>query len=194
MGWPTTVFMQRLIPAIFAALSMLPSRSRNKVVRLSLAFQPSLRRESETQTRDTTDNRLPARKSYGPRDLLFKKAPRPRAPPTRHDPIGERHFRPLEIADRVSDISFYVAALLSFAALLIEKAEQDRHEVRVRHGGAEQSDGRGSAALILPPSISTRRIEKSDRTPGIMRSGLRNGIRGAAGVRRVEPLCGLGWP
>ncbi|WP_159006259.1 hypothetical protein [Bradyrhizobium sp. S69] len=45
------------------------------------------------------------------------------APPTRHDPIGERHFRPLEIADRVSDISFYVAALLSFAALLIEKAE-----------------------------------------------------------------------
>lgn len=55
MGWPTTVFMQRLIPAIFAALSTLPSRSRNKVVRPSLAFQPSLRRESETQTREMTD-------------------------------------------------------------------------------------------------------------------------------------------
>ena len=78
MGWPTTVFMQRLIPAIFAALSTLPSRSRNKVVRPSLAFQPSLRRESETRTREMTDNRLPARKSYGPRDLLFKWAPRPR--------------------------------------------------------------------------------------------------------------------
>ncbi|MCP3439789.1 hypothetical protein [Bradyrhizobium sp. CCGUVB14] len=44
-------------------------------------------------------------------------------PPTRHDPIGERHFKPLEIADRVSDIFFYVAAVLSFAALLVEKTE-----------------------------------------------------------------------
>jgi hypothetical protein len=44
-------------------------------------------------------------------------------PPTRSDPIGERHFKPLEIADRLSDICFYVAALLSFAALMVEKAE-----------------------------------------------------------------------
>jgi hypothetical protein len=47
--------MQRLIPAVFAALGTLPSRSRNLVVRRSLAFQPSLRRESETQTREMTD-------------------------------------------------------------------------------------------------------------------------------------------
>lgn len=45
------------------------------------------------------------------------------APPVRRDPIGERHFKPLEIADRVSDISFYVAAALSFAALLVERIE-----------------------------------------------------------------------
>jgi len=60
MGWPTTIFMRRLIPAVFAALGTLPSRSRNKVVRRSLAFQPSLRRESQTRTREMTDNRSAA--------------------------------------------------------------------------------------------------------------------------------------
>jgi hypothetical protein len=43
--------------------------------------------------------------------------------PTRRDPIGEKYFKPLERADRCSDVLFYVAAVLSFAALLIEKAE-----------------------------------------------------------------------
>jgi hypothetical protein len=45
------------------------------------------------------------------------------AAPARVDPIGEKYFKPLEIAERCSDISFYVAALLSFAALLAEKPE-----------------------------------------------------------------------
>ena len=84
MGWPTTVFMQRLIPAIFAALSMLPSRSRNKVVRPSLAFQPSSRRENETQTREMTDNRLPARKSTD-RVICFLNGHRD---PERHNSCG----------------------------------------------------------------------------------------------------------
>lgn len=42
---------------------------------------------------------------------------------TRRDPVGDKHFKPLEIADRISDVSFYVAAVLSFAALLVEKAD-----------------------------------------------------------------------
>src|ERR1700693_5635430 len=41
--------------------------------------------------------------------------------PVRRDPIGDKYFRPLEIAARLSDISFYGAAVLSFAALLVEK-------------------------------------------------------------------------
>jgi hypothetical protein len=45
------------------------------------------------------------------------------AAPIRVDPIGEKYFKPLEIAERCSDISFYVAALLSFAALLVEKPD-----------------------------------------------------------------------
>lgn len=40
--------------------------------------------------------------------------------PTRRDPIGERHFKPLETADLVSDLCFYIAAALSFAALLVD--------------------------------------------------------------------------
>jgi hypothetical protein len=45
------------------------------------------------------------------------------ANPSRQDPIGEKYFKPLEIAGRFSDVLFYVAALLSFAALLVEKTE-----------------------------------------------------------------------
>jgi hypothetical protein len=41
----------------------------------------------------------------------------------RQDPIGEKYFRPLEAAERFSDVAFYVAAFLSFAALLVEKTE-----------------------------------------------------------------------
>jgi hypothetical protein len=44
-------------------------------------------------------------------------------PPVRKDPIGDKYFKPLIIAERWSDISFYAAALFSFAALLVEKAE-----------------------------------------------------------------------
>lgn len=40
----------------------------------------------------------------------------------RRDPIGDKHFRPLELAERWSDVSFYVAAVLSFAALFVDKA------------------------------------------------------------------------
>lgn len=42
---------------------------------------------------------------------------------TRRDPIGERHFKPLAIAEHWSDVSFYVAAGVSFAALLVDRAE-----------------------------------------------------------------------
>jgi hypothetical protein len=42
--------------------------------------------------------------------------------PARSDPIGEKYFRPLEIADQWSDRLFYVAAMLSFAVLLVEKS------------------------------------------------------------------------
>ena len=44
-------------------------------------------------------------------------------PPTRSDPIGEKYFKPLKIAECCSDASFYIAAALSFAALLVEKAQ-----------------------------------------------------------------------
>lgn len=43
--------------------------------------------------------------------------------PTRNDPIGDRYFKPLEVAERCSGVSFYVAAILSFAALLVEKSQ-----------------------------------------------------------------------
>ena len=43
--------------------------------------------------------------------------------PPRRDPISDRHFKPLETADSVSDLSFYVAAALSFAALLIDNTD-----------------------------------------------------------------------
>jgi hypothetical protein len=39
----------------------------------------------------------------------------------RRDPIGEKHFKPLERAELWSDVSFYMAALLSFAALLVDR-------------------------------------------------------------------------
>jgi hypothetical protein len=38
------------------------------------------------------------------------------------DPIRDRYFRPLEIAEGWSDKLFYAAALLSFAVLLVDKA------------------------------------------------------------------------
>lgn len=40
----------------------------------------------------------------------------------RQDPIRENYYRPLEIADRISDWMFYSGAMLSFAVLLIDKA------------------------------------------------------------------------
>jgi Na+/proline symporter len=43
--------------------------------------------------------------------------------PIRRDPIGDKYFKPLEIAERCLNISFYVAAVLSFAALLVERVE-----------------------------------------------------------------------
>jgi hypothetical protein len=43
--------------------------------------------------------------------------------PARSDPIGERHYKPLQIADCVSELSFYVAAALSFVALLVDRAD-----------------------------------------------------------------------
>jgi hypothetical protein len=39
----------------------------------------------------------------------------------RRDPIGDKYFKPLEIAERCLDILFYAAAILSIVALLVEK-------------------------------------------------------------------------
>ena len=41
--------------------------------------------------------------------------------PTKIDPIRDRYFKPLEIAEGVADKLFYIAALLSFAALLVDQ-------------------------------------------------------------------------
>jgi hypothetical protein len=41
----------------------------------------------------------------------------------RCDPIGDKHFKPLDRAERWSDVSFYVAGVLSFAMLLVDKAQ-----------------------------------------------------------------------
>ncbi|MEI6069728.1 MAG: hypothetical protein WCP96_20510 [Methylococcaceae bacterium] len=41
--------------------------------------------------------------------------------PTKIDPIRDRYFKPLEIAEVVADKLFYIAALLSFAALLVDQ-------------------------------------------------------------------------
>src|SRR4051812_23488041 len=40
----------------------------------------------------------------------------------RRDPIGDKYFKPLEISERCSNGLFYIAAILSFAALLVEKS------------------------------------------------------------------------
>lgn len=40
--------------------------------------------------------------------------------PSRSDPIGDRYFWPLELADKTSDWLFYVTALLSFVVLFVE--------------------------------------------------------------------------
>jgi hypothetical protein len=40
---------------------------------------------------------------------------------TRNDPIGDRYFRPLRIADSAADWLFWIAAALSFAVILIDK-------------------------------------------------------------------------
>jgi len=42
-------------------------------------------------------------------------------PSRRHDPIREKYFRVVELAEFVSSVLFYVAGLLSFAVLLFEK-------------------------------------------------------------------------
>jgi hypothetical protein len=39
----------------------------------------------------------------------------------RSDPVGERYFRPLRIADTTADWLFWIAAALSFAVILIDK-------------------------------------------------------------------------
>ena len=39
----------------------------------------------------------------------------------RSDPIGDRYFRPLELADKASDLLFYATALLSFLVLFVER-------------------------------------------------------------------------
>jgi hypothetical protein len=43
------------------------------------------------------------------------------ASPGRQDPIRENYYRPLEIAERISDWAFYLGAALSLAVLLIDK-------------------------------------------------------------------------
>ena len=43
----------------------------------------------------------------------------------RHDPIGDHYFSSLRIADQVSGWLFYLAAVLSFAALLVDKKEAE---------------------------------------------------------------------
>jgi len=43
-------------------------------------------------------------------------------PPRRHDPIRERYFKAVELAERGSSALFYVAGILSFAVLLVEKS------------------------------------------------------------------------
>ncbi len=44
----------------------------------------------------------------------------------RHDPIGDQYFSPVRVADEVSGWLFYIAALLSFATLLVDKKEMPR--------------------------------------------------------------------
>jgi hypothetical protein len=41
----------------------------------------------------------------------------------RHDPIGERYYRPLRRAETASEVLFYSGALLSIATLLVSKIE-----------------------------------------------------------------------
>ncbi|WP_139559625.1 hypothetical protein [Methylotetracoccus oryzae] len=43
--------------------------------------------------------------------------------PTKIDPIRDRYFRPLEVAESTTDTLFYIAALLSFTVLLVNKNE-----------------------------------------------------------------------
>jgi hypothetical protein len=45
----------------------------------------------------------------------------PAGPPRRHDPIREKYFRAVELAERGSSALFYIAGVLSFAVLLVEK-------------------------------------------------------------------------
>src|SRR4051794_7149986 len=42
--------------------------------------------------------------------------------PEKIDPIGTRYFRPLTIADKISDWLFYATAVLSLAVPLVEQA------------------------------------------------------------------------
>ncbi len=42
--------------------------------------------------------------------------------PQRHDPIRKKYFRPVEIAEGCSSFLFYIAAILSFAVLLVDSA------------------------------------------------------------------------
>lgn len=45
------------------------------------------------------------------------------AMPPRRDPIGDKYFNPLRVAEVASDIAFYSAAILSIVTLLIEKTQ-----------------------------------------------------------------------
>jgi hypothetical protein len=42
--------------------------------------------------------------------------------PQKDDPIGQRYFAPLSLADRVSDVLFYISAVLSLAVPLVEQS------------------------------------------------------------------------
>lgn len=46
---------------------------------------------------------------------------------SRNDPIRERYFKAVERAETASEVLFYVGALLSFATLLIDKADYPKH-------------------------------------------------------------------
>ena len=46
--------------------------------------------------------------------------------PRRHDPIRERYFRAVELAERGADTLFYIAGILSFGVLLVEKNAHPR--------------------------------------------------------------------
>lgn len=56
--------------------------------------------------------------------------------PARSDPIGDRYFTPLVKADKVSDILFYVAGILSLLALVVEQDSRPQLNSLVQIGFA----------------------------------------------------------